>query len=566
MPPPSRQRYFSLKSIIQDLLYAHDSHEFSEFYCAGARNTTPPLYSIDARWQFAWRSALFTLGLIIFVLLFMMSEFWAREALDNYKLFLGAVVMGSIAVPLGLISLFAEMNLWRNISWLRICALSALGGLLSLILSLILFVFNINESIFNAGFIEEPAKIIAVLLIAGRRGRNGYVLNGMLLGAAVGAGFAIFESLGYAYESLFVQAHNANFFTIDHQNALSVMTVRSLFCLTAGHVTWTAITCGALWACMRKRSLCFAFIHPLFLFCLAASALIHGSWNLVATEGNLFIFAPVFGLFTWSLIAIFYHMGIKQIRSMQLDWLNTQSTIPQFFIQDDAKSYKEPLSAADLMDKVESAELTEREYCICGNEFPQRIQLRHLFFIRALRRGREALNWYQMPPDLWFRLAQLLGLGTIIGLAATPFYLVLGISTYIFCSSLLFLLLLRTAMRIWERIATIESNKNDDLGLPKMGAVLWLRLLVPVYQIYWGYVLWVRLIYFVNKSRIGRMRIPLWIPRLFWTTFCLAIALCGFVMMWGAYSFVLYTLILIVLYPVSAYLMSVALMSAEKAR
>ncbi len=566
MPSPPRQRYFSLRSLIRDLLYAHDSHEFAEFYCAGARNTVPPLYSIDARWQFAWRSTLFTLGLIIFVLLFMMSEFWAREALNNYKLFLGAIVVGSIAVPLGLISFFAEMNLWRNISWLRICVLSALGGLLALILSLILFIFNINDSLFNAGLIEEPAKIMAVLLITGRKGRNGYILNGMLLGASVGAGFAIFESLGYAYESLFVQSQSGNFITIDHQNALSVMAIRSLFCLTAGHITWTAITCGALWACMRKRSLWMALIHPLFLFCLAASALIHGSWNIVVSQGDLFTFAPVFALFTWCLIALFNHMGIKQIRSLQFLWMDEQSTRPQFIIPNEEGGYEDPISAQELMEKVESAELTEREYCLCGEEYPQRIQLRQLFFIRALRRGREALNWYQMPADLWFRLAELLGICTLAGLAATPFYLVLGISTYIFCSSLLFLLLLRAAMRLWERIASIESNRNDELSLPKMGAELWLRLLVPVYQIYWGYILWVRLIYFVNKSRVGRMRIPLWIPRLFWTTFCLAIALCAFVMVWGAYSFVLYTLILIVLYPVSAYLMSLALMSAERTK
>ncbi|MFI3244394.1 MAG: PrsW family glutamic-type intramembrane protease [Akkermansia sp.] len=565
MPLPSRQRYFSLRSLIQDLLYAHDVHEFSEFYCAGARSTTPPLFSIDARWQFPWRSTLFIVGLIIFVLLFMISEFWAREALHNVKLFLGAVVVGSIAVPLGLISFFAEMNLWRNISWLRICSLSALGGLLALILSLILFFFNINDSIFNAGFIEEPAKIIAVLLIAGHRGRNGYILNGMLLGAAVGAGFAIFESLGYAYESLFVQTGN-NTITIDHQNALSVMAARSIFCLTAGHITWTSITCAALWASMRQQSLWKAFIHPIFLICLIASALIHGSWNIVASEGDLYRYAPFFGLFTWSIVALFYHMGIKQIRNKQMLWMSEESQRPLFTISGDDDTYQEPINALQLMEKVESAELTEREYCLCGEEFPHRIQLRHLFFIRALRRGREAMNWYQMPPALWFRLAQLLGLATMIGLAASPYYVVLGISTYIFCSSLLFLLMLRITLNIWEKVQSNPNNHHDELRMPAQGASLWLKFLIPIYQIYWGYVLWVRLIYFINKSRQGRMRIPLWIPRLYWTTFCLAIALCLVVMLWEAHAFVLYALCLIVLYPISAYLMSMVLMSAEKGK
>lgn len=566
MPPPSRQRYFSLQSIIRDLLYAHSGHEFSDFFCAGARGTTPPIYSIDARWQFPWRSALFTLGLIVFVLLFMIAEFWAREALDNIKLFLGAIVVGSIAVPLGLLSFFAEMNLWRNISWLRICTLGALGGLLALILALLLFFFNINDSIFNAGFIEEPAKVIAVLLIAGSRGRNSYILNGMLLGAAVGAGFAIFESLGYAYEALFVYSKESQLTTINYQNSLSVMAVRSIFCLTAGHITWTAITCASLWACMRTRSLWMALIHPFFLISLIIAALIHGSWNLVATSGNLFTYAPLFGLFTWSLIALFYHMGIKQIRDIQAVWMQEQSTRKQFFIYKEDALCEMPLSAQDLIDKVESAELAEREYCLGMEESPQYIQLRNIFFIRSLRRGKQALNWYQMQAAIWFRFAQLLGIGAIIAIGITPFYIVLGIAGYIFCSALLSLLLLRVALQIW---ALLDSSNQSELpALPKttQGASMWLKLLIPIYQIYWGYVFWVKLIDIINTKRVGRMRIPLWIPRLYWTTFCLTLAVCFCILVWGTYSFVFYAMMLIILYPVSAYLMSLALMSAEKGK
>ncbi len=565
----TRQPYFSLKSIIRDLLYAHDLHEFTDFFCAGSDKTTPPLCSIDARWQFPWRSALFTLGLIIFVLLFMIGEFWAREALNNVKLFLGAIVVGSIAVPLGLISLFAEMNLWRNISWLRICALAALGGFMALIIALLLFVFNINESLFNAGFVEEPAKIIAVLLIAGHRGRNGYILNGMVLGAAVGAGFAIFESLGYAYEALFSYNTELNTISINHQNALNVMAGRSIFCLTAGHITWTAITSAALWACMRKRTLWLAIIHPFFLMCLVAATLIHGSWNIIATNGSLFNFAPLFGLFTWSLIMLLYHMGIKQIRVAQLQWLTDQAHRKQFHIANsDEELAPESVSAAELMEKIASAELTEQEFCLYAEDFPHKIQLRQLFFIRALRRGSPALNWYQMPPALWFRLAQLLGLGSLISLAITPFQTVCGISGYIFCSCLLGLLLLRVALRIWTLIEPPKSSQGASgvIELPTMGAQMWIKLLIPLYQIYWGYVLWVRLIRFVNLHRTGRMCIPLWIPRLYWTTFCLAITLCMLIILAGVYTFVFYAIFLIIFYPISAFLMSLALMSSEKGK
>lgn len=565
---PARQSRFSLRSMIQDLLYAHDKNEFSEFFCAGARSTTPPLCTIDARWHFVWRSALFTLALIIFILAFMVAEYWAREALHNTKLFWGAIVVGSIAVPLGLISVFAEMNLWRNISWLRISVLTALGGALSLCLALILFFANFNESTFNAGFIEEPAKIIAVLILAGKRGRNGYVLNGMLLGAAVGAGFAIFESLGYAYESLFVLDTDTLVFNIDYQNALSVMAVRSIFCLTAGHLTWTAITCAALWKCMQGRSLWRAIMHPLFLFCLVASALIHGYWNLGAMAGHMLILAPVFGFFTWGFIAALNHWGITQIRAKQVEWLRDNAQVKMFYIKNEESESIHVLSAHQLVEKIEDAELEETDAVLVTQPYPHQFPLKNLFFIRALRRGRGGMNWYEMPPSLWFRFAQILGLGSVLSLSVVFIDIVYGIAGYIFCSSILTALLLRHCFMIWERVR-IPADAHDDEGsieMPAMGDSLWLKLFIPLYQIYWGYVLLVRVLRCVNLTREGRMRIPLWIPRLYWTTFYMTILICLFVLMSDAASFGYYALFLIILYPCSAFLMSLALMSAEKGK
>ena len=45
---------------------------------------------------------------------------------------------------------------------------------------------------------EEPAKLAAVILLA-RGIKFPWVVNGLVLGAAVGAGFAIFETAGYLY-------------------------------------------------------------------------------------------------------------------------------------------------------------------------------------------------------------------------------------------------------------------------------------------------------------------------------------------------------------------------------
>ena len=49
----------------------------------------------------------------------------------------------------------------------------------------------------SAAPMEETAKVLAMVVVA-RAAKYRYKLNGLLVGAAVGVGFAAFESMGYA--------------------------------------------------------------------------------------------------------------------------------------------------------------------------------------------------------------------------------------------------------------------------------------------------------------------------------------------------------------------------------
>jgi RsiW-degrading membrane proteinase PrsW (M82 family) len=76
-----------------------------------------------------------------------------------------------------------------------------LGGVLALLLSLFMYRLGaafpiqwLGASI--AGLVEEPAKLLTLVIVINNP-RYRYTLNGLLLGAAVGTGFAAFESAGY---------------------------------------------------------------------------------------------------------------------------------------------------------------------------------------------------------------------------------------------------------------------------------------------------------------------------------------------------------------------------------
>jgi protease PrsW len=116
--------------------------------------------------------------------------------------------------------------------------------------------------------IEEAVKLaapLAVLLI----GRCQRPVNGLLVGVASGAGFAIMETLGYSAVEL-IQSH---------ENVLEVNNLllrRGLFSPTT-HMAWTALTATALWYAASRRW----NIRGLAVFAAVflAVSVLHAAWD-----------------------------------------------------------------------------------------------------------------------------------------------------------------------------------------------------------------------------------------------------------------------------------------------
>ena len=128
---------------------------------------------------------------------------------------------------------------------------------------------------FGVGLIEEVSKG-AVLVAVAWRLRERTVHGGMVLGATVGAGFSAFESTGYAFYA-YVQHTN------DHPelNILQTEVTRAMLA-PFGHLTWTALLGGALFAASARANGGFLFT-PRVGWTLAGVAALHGVWD--ATYG-----------------------------------------------------------------------------------------------------------------------------------------------------------------------------------------------------------------------------------------------------------------------------------------
>ena len=121
------------------------------------------------------------------------------------------------------------------------------GGAASLVLTLFLFtIFPVGEldyiGAFIVGVVEETGKLLAIILFV-KALKPKYILNGMLIGASVGAGFAVFETAGYAFRQF--EAGVAWGFDKGIDRMAEVLFLRGWSSL-GGHVAWAAVTGAGL--------------------------------------------------------------------------------------------------------------------------------------------------------------------------------------------------------------------------------------------------------------------------------------------------------------------------------
>ena len=119
------------------------------------------------------------------------------------------------------------------------------------------------------GVIEEIGKA-TVLLVVAHQVHHREPRDGMVLGAVVGAGFAAFESAGYALQTLLDN--------LNHQTVVAILEIETLRAVLApfGHITWTALIGGALFASSRGGR--FHVTRGLVLTVLGVIAL-HALWD-----------------------------------------------------------------------------------------------------------------------------------------------------------------------------------------------------------------------------------------------------------------------------------------------
>tara|TARA_B100000900_G_scaffold383600_1_gene371661 strand:+ start:293 stop:1336 length:1044 start_codon:yes stop_codon:yes gene_type:complete len=298
---------FKLGDFFQEAFKSHTEEEVEQSIIVGTSTTTPDITEISITYPKPW---LF-FRLIIASLVLFYGFVFAYYEFKNANLLPGLIFTGSFAIPISTVFLFFELNIRKNVPLWQVMRLVLFGGILSLIFSLILFentdFLNDSMGASVAGVVEEPAKLAALVVLMRGKRNFPYILNGLLMGAAVGCGFAAFESAGYALRYGFA------FFGVPNISGIvNIIQLRGLLSPFA-HIVWTAVAGAALWRVMRGRKFDFEFCKKKEFYAPFLSVVTcHAVWN---SDFDLPLMGKYIALGTvaWILALSLVNLGIKQI-------------------------------------------------------------------------------------------------------------------------------------------------------------------------------------------------------------------------------------------------------------
>ncbi|EXG82174.1 PrsW family intramembrane metalloprotease [Cryptosporangium arvum] len=181
------------------------------------------------------------------------------------------VLLGSFLVPVTFVAWAFERRGTGELTSSLVFSTFLTGGVLGVLGASVLEAYLLHPSawlFFGVGLIEEAVKLGALVVLT-RHLRTRSLRDGMILGAAVGFGFAAFESAGYAFTALF---------TVDGLSIDQLVQTELLRGLLApvGHGLWTAILGGVLFATMRHGR---AIVSGRLILAYLGVAALHGLWD-----------------------------------------------------------------------------------------------------------------------------------------------------------------------------------------------------------------------------------------------------------------------------------------------
>lgn len=187
------------------------------------------------------------------------------------------LVLGALLVPVTFVVYIDGRNPAFDLPLSVLLSCALLGGVLGAAVASVLEFDTMRRlgglPTVYIGLIEEAAKLLVpiTMLIFTRYRRN--PADGLLIGVAVGMGFAVLETLGYGFVTLLASGG-------DLTVAEGLLLLRGILS-PAGHAAWTGLAAAALWwaHAQRWRPRALAAVIGTFVLVVA----LHALWDATDT-------------------------------------------------------------------------------------------------------------------------------------------------------------------------------------------------------------------------------------------------------------------------------------------
>lgn len=309
-----------LKDLFSAVFKKHESHEAEEIFICGTKYTTPEADRISAEWPKPWLfSRIFLLLFAAFYILLV-----CYSAFENTNVIPGIIFIGSCMVPFAVLIFFFEVNAPRNISIFDVVKIFFLGGCASLLVTLFIFsIYNVDTIDYVGavmiGLIEEVGKLIIVAWFIRHMREKKYILNGMLIGAAVGAGFAVFESAGYAMR-YYIMGLLVGGSGVGYDTMLDVIYGRAMLS-PGGHIAWAAFSGATLLIVMGEEPFKWSYLWSAkFLKFFVIPVAMHAVWDMpfaIMQIGSFQLKHIILIALVWIIILVLLHRGLEEINKIE---------------------------------------------------------------------------------------------------------------------------------------------------------------------------------------------------------------------------------------------------------
>lgn len=283
--PKNAQKKFGIGNLFSQVFKKHTSQERNEILRAGLSDDNSKKIQLTPENLQPW---LYSRVFLVLFAVFIIFEI-CLLSFYNTNIMPGVMLIGSVMIPFSLLTMYFELNIYKDISFYKTIGIFLLGGAASLLFTLFLYEIIPTTDEFNfigaslISIIEELGKAVIVIILL-KRSKNITVLQGLLIGGAIGCGFAAFESAGYAF-NVYLDAHDYNtradfansflqYSEFGYADSIGEMNfniiLRSILAF-GGHTSWAAIE-GAAYAKTKK-------INKDFLKLFAICFILHAIWD-----------------------------------------------------------------------------------------------------------------------------------------------------------------------------------------------------------------------------------------------------------------------------------------------